>query len=171
MKTCSKCEVEKSEGELSPDKRKTSGLYARCKECRVEDCRDHREANREKVRESSREWVREHATASAAATSKWRKENPLAVALQNSRSVVRKRGHASCAATVKELEVAFTGHCAICDVPELECKTRLHLDHDHETGEFRGFLCGKCNKMLGLANDSEEILTSSLHYLEIQVKE
>lgn len=30
----------------------------------------------------------------------------------------------------------------------------LHLDHDHTTGKFRGWLCSKCNQALGLLGDT-----------------
>ncbi len=35
------------------------------------------------------------------------------------------------------------GRCAICTRPKL--LEELELDHDHETGELRGFLCKNCN--------------------------
>lgn len=54
------------------------------------------------------------------------------------------------------------GKCPICGgIPE----RAFDIDHDHATGEFRGFLCGRCNKGLGLLGDSIEGLEAALHYL------
>ena len=55
--------------------------------------------------------------------------------------------------------------CDICKVP-IEMGPKTHLDHDHKTGQVRGFLCQKCNHGLGLFNDSQEFLKSALLYLE-----
>lgn len=60
----------------------------------------------------------------------------------------------------------FTGHCDICGIPEIECRTRLHLDHDHETGEFRGWLCDYCNHAAGKVRNSPEIALKLAKYLE-----
>ncbi len=39
------------------------------------------------------------------------------------------------------------GVCAICG--KVQVGHRLSLDHDHETGKFRGLLCKPCNSALG----------------------
>ncbi len=44
--------------------------------------------------------------------------------------------------------------CHICGTTE----ARLDIDHNHETGEFRDYLCNSCNVKLGwLANNEEAI--------------
>ena len=44
-------------------------------------------------------------------------------------------------------------------------KGRICYDHDHKTGEFRGWICHKCNLILGLSNDNPKILKSLIKYL------
>lgn len=62
------------------------------------------------------------------------------------------------------------GVCAICGQKETRknkytgiCK--LHIDHDHKTGKFRGLLCHACNFAIGLFNDNTDILKSAILYL------
>lgn len=50
--------------------------------------------------------------------------------------------------------------CSICGSIE-----SLVLDHDHKTKQFRGWICDNCNKMLGMARDSPEILAAGIKYL------
>ena len=45
-------------------------------------------------------------------------------------------------------------------------KTPWRLDHCHETGEFRGFLCNNCNVGLGKFKDDPEILLNAIAYLQ-----
>ena len=42
---------------------------------------------------------------------------------------------------------------------------KLCLDHDHNSGEFRGWLCNDCNTGLGLLGDTKESLQRALQYL------
>src|ERR1035437_548445 len=56
------------------------------------------------------------------------------------------------------------GVCAICSgVPK---KEKLHLDHNHGTREFRGLLCGDCNRGLGLFKENVEYLKRLIAYIE-----
>jgi hypothetical protein len=41
----------------------------------------------------------------------------------------------------------------------------FHLDHDHTTGAFRGWLCSKCNVAIGLLGDNIDGLMFALKYL------
>lgn len=56
------------------------------------------------------------------------------------------------------------GRCAIC--MKLPGKVRLAVDHDHTTDEVRGLLCGTCNRMLGMAMDSQHLLEMAKLYLQ-----
>lgn len=63
------------------------------------------------------------------------------------------------------------GVCAICRKPPVSSgrrnsPARLAVDHDHKTDRIRGLLCGPCNRLLGIARDSIEILMSAAKYLE-----
>lgn len=51
--------------------------------------------------------------------------------------------------------------CEICNLFIYQ-KSRLHLDHDHTTGSYRGLLCSSCNAGLGYARDSVTILQQIL---------
>jgi hypothetical protein len=55
-------------------------------------------------------------------------------------------------------------HCDICFEP-LTNRT-MRIDHDHETGKARGFLCNSCNTGLGFFEDNQAIFRSAIKYLE-----
>ena len=55
--------------------------------------------------------------------------------------------------------------CAVCGLPDVEnIHGKLCIDHNHKTGKVRGLLCNPCNKALGLAMDSADILYSLYKY-------
>ena len=50
--------------------------------------------------------------------------------------------------------------CELCDRT-----ARLCYDHDHKTGRFRGWLCGRCNLGLGSFEDNPELLRRAINYI------
>jgi hypothetical protein len=69
-----------------------------------------------------------------------------------------------------EMLAAQKGLCAICKRPETAMLNGqpkvMHVDHDHETNAIRALLCGKCNGMLGLAQDNPATLRAAADYIE-----
>jgi hypothetical protein len=59
------------------------------------------------------------------------------------------------------------GRCATCgQLPEKQAsKSRLVVDHDHETGYVRGLLCDTCNRALGMLGDDLQRLMTACEYL------
>ena len=52
-----------------------------------------------------------------------------------------------------------------CDICSKKVKS-LHVDHCHTSGKVRGYLCGSCNRGLGLFQDSLDILNKAHTYLK-----
>lgn len=61
-----------------------------------------------------------------------------------------------------ELVRLQNGCCAICHKEVKE----LVVDHDHKTGKLRSLLCRKCNALLGMCDDSIDILHSATSYIK-----
>lgn len=59
--------------------------------------------------------------------------------------------------------------CSICghsDGYNASIGRAVILDHDHQTGFPRGFLCGNCNKGIGWFKDRPDLLRAAADYLE-----
>lgn len=54
--------------------------------------------------------------------------------------------------------------CAICK--SMLRRENIDIDHNHSTGEVRGILCSRCNKMLGFAEDDIHKLEKAIEYLK-----
>ena len=59
------------------------------------------------------------------------------------------------------------GKCDCCGVDSKDLKgEKLHLDHCHKTSEYRGHLCGSCNRGIGMLGDNFEGVQRAVDYLK-----
>lgn len=66
--------------------------------------------------------------------------------------------------TCSEMLLKQGGKCPVC-AGAIDLKTGV-VDHDHRTGEVRGFLCNTCNSMLGMLEKRGVLLSAVARYLE-----
>lgn len=60
-------------------------------------------------------------------------------------------------------ETAFrANHCDICN----NLTNTLHVDHCHTSNKIRGYLCGSCNRGIGLLKDNYETCLKAANYLK-----
>jgi hypothetical protein len=125
---------------------------------------------------ANRKYYEHHKEEEKARSSKWRSENKDwydAWALKNKdkRAANARKREYNLPPEVYDAKLkAQDGRCEICGV----VMTRPDVDHDHaccsgrsSCGQcVRGILCHKCNTIIGLANDSIELLGSSIQYLK-----
>lgn len=93
-------------------------------------------------------------------TKKWTLENKAKARLRQKAWNLKTRYGISLA-EYQQYWDAQGGACAICKLVK-----KLHVDHDHSTGDFRGLLCFECNAGLGNLKDSSSLLRSAANYLE-----
>lgn len=68
----------------------------------------------------------------------------------------------------RDLMDSQEGCCAICEdslVKPAHSNNNCHVDHCHSRGNVRGLLCGKCNAMIGYAQDNSTTLIKAASYL------
>lgn len=182
-KSCTTCGVVKPLEEFHRDSKARDGRAPRCKVCANTAGKAFRSANPEIVaaRKSQRRTryaadsgVREDIKAKSR---EWRTNNPEKVAAQKARAKdayvndpERNREHwlrtyGLTPETYDELVAAQEGRCAICQDTCARYSSRLPIDHSHDTGQLRGLLCDRCNKILGLLKEDTGLLLASAEYL------
>ena len=100
---------------------------------------------------------------SKSATS-WRTRNKQRIK-QNTRKNNYKRQYGITIDDWNEMFEEQHGCCAICGKHQSDDPMRLHVDHNHETGQIRDLLCSNCNRMLGCAKEDAVILGKAIEYL------
>lgn len=131
-------------------------------------------ANREHVRAYKRQhykrWRAERvkdpayrATENARAKA-WGRANPKKQAISHFRSGLRKYGIDFL--TYSAMLIVQCGKCSCCSAQFEDGQQGVHVDHDHSDGRVRGLVCGKCNHVIGRAEESVPLLHSCIAYLE-----
>ena len=119
----------------------------------AEYSRTYRECHPGRASENTRRWIENNPESASAA---WRKQ------YQRGR---RFRQYGVTAEWYRDQLVGQAGRCAICG-SVFKSDKDTHIDHDHATGEVRGLLCANCNRLLGAAKESPEVLVHAISYLE-----
>jgi hypothetical protein len=145
-KQCSKCLVEKPTSEFRARPERGGQLNSSCRTCETTHAREYRHKHPDRVRKSrkllyhkpgQREKRKAH-------WMKWRYG-----------MTVGERNH---------MYSEQNGCCPICGAPaELD---RMHIDHDHATGQVRALLCCSCNWFVGWIETRRHLLTTALEYLD-----
>lgn len=154
MKLCPRCKVNPSPRATDPK------AHAFCASCHKVYRHEHYVANKTKYvaraaaqKKADPEKARQQ---SNAATQRWRekkgKEFLKLDAIEKRYGVTPEQ--------YRQAEREQDGCCAVCGR-----RVPLHTDHDHKTKEFRGLVCGSCNRALGLMQDDPERLEAAARYL------
>lgn len=134
-------------------------------------------ANPEKVAEQARRYAQRHPETNKKAKEKYRSLNLERVRILDKEAAARRRrsdpeGQRRRSKAFGERLLAkreaIAGRprpdaCELCG----ELHGRVVWDHCHATGSFRGWLCDRCNKVLGLVYDSPGLLRDLARYLEV----
>jgi hypothetical protein len=129
---------------------------SRCRACRNREARERTAALPKKKRQRRRAAQRARQKERLANDPEW---------------ALRRKIRQSCKAlglSFAEVMAAWEerGHqCEICNRTPAPGEIRLHIDHDHQTGAFRSFLCSGCNTGLGQLREDIAILRSAIEYL------
>jgi hypothetical protein len=147
-KVCGHCRRTLPGDAFHVDRSAKSGLKSWCKDC-------------------TREWRQEpgRKRRMAAANAAWRAANPERLRSYRREAGLRK-GYGIGMADFDTQLAAQGGSCAICASTACPTGKALSVDHDHETGELRGILCGNCNMAIGCLQDDPRLLRSAIAYLE-----
>ncbi len=149
MKTCPTCKTTKESTEFYKNKSNKDGKHHQCRECCLAYQRNpiYKEAKKKQVKENA----------------EYLKKARQTRHFQNTYGLSRL--------AYDNMRESQNYCCYICGLHETENHNKiLCVDHNHDTGEVRKLLCSKCNRGLGLFNDSSGLLAKASQYLELYGK-
>lgn len=122
---------------------------------------EHPEERRKYHREYCRKWRKKHKSKVKKYNKKWKQNNPDWQDQAYFNAIKRKYG------ITKEAYLRMAENqgnkCKICGEPDTR---RLHLDHNHSTGQVRDLLCNECNLGIGYFKDNTALLLKVIEYLD-----
>jgi hypothetical protein len=141
-----------------------------------EKVKEWRKNNPEKVAEQAQRYRAKHPETNKKAKEKYREKNlELIREKDRLRQAIRRKNdpdaqkirneHFKIRREAKMWEIAGrprADKCDICNKFEMTV-----FDHCHVRGHFRGWICDRCNKTLGLVYDDIELLKKLISYLEV----
>ena len=134
-----------------------------CKACYTAYMKEHREKNREAYNAAQRRYYQNHGPEVRAMMSDRMYESKL------------RNQYGLTVEDVQRLFASQSGLCAICKreifLRKKNAADSAALDHNHDTGQVRGLLCGNCNKALGQFYEDPVLLRAAATYIESWAEE
>ena len=140
-------------------KRKDGTPRSWCKECNKETAKEFYKNNPEYQRNKSKEWRdKNHEKVVKYRTKNKKKEHRNSI----------KRKYGVSIEWFDETLKNQNNKCAICkkELTWDDKQNTPHVDHCHDSGIVREILCNRCNSILGICKEQEDILYNALKYLE-----
>jgi hypothetical protein len=149
---CTKCgeEFPATREYFYPFKQGKYGLSSRCKACHKAYTYEWRANNRDRLNAS----VKERFSKNRGQQKHYQLKYKYGLSIEEYEAALQKQA----------------GVCAICGCMETEkhqngTVKKLNVDHNHETGQVRGLLCSRCNRVIGYTKENKELLKSIVDYL------
>jgi hypothetical protein len=161
LKRCSKCGESKPLDEFHRATGTRDGHRPECRDCFRAIARERYRRDPKAAIERVRKWQRDNADRYNA---NQRARNARPEVKRRQRDAYYRRTYGISADEADAMLESQGGGCAICGARP-ERLASLHLDHDHEGGHVRGFLCLSCNQGLGQFRDDPELLLAAAKYL------
>lgn len=173
-KVCKKCKVLKNLSFFNVKSRNKDGRNAQCKNCVTQYTKKFYSdpVNRKKIAAYKKEYNKKpeiyaklkewHKTPEARAQKKEYRNRPEVKSRlkEGWREYQLKKNYNLSVEDYTNLLKKQSHKCKICGL-----KTKLVVDHCHNSGMVRGLLCAKCNFALGLLNDNVKVLYNAINYL------
>lgn len=155
MKKCLKCRKELGLENFSKDKSRKDKLYVYCKKCEKQKHRKYYLENLDKITKMKKLWISKNLKKVKEGKKKYRDSSKGRDTKSNWYYKV----------SISDMLEWQDYKCAICRCDETQYIQKLHIDHNHTTGQVRMLLCQGCNRGLKLT-DNIELLLAKSEYLK-----